>query len=249
MANYVTLSNLFLIDTWPGAVSPYLGIPTGGWDNTTDNFTETAASTPLPGYPVGTKISSYTDNSYCPGNYTMMYLNYHAYSDTNGVVSATDISLSKAFCFHYEGSDAVKYGVDASEVPYYVVTCCYSVAGVADVTRGLPTAIPCATIDAGESSAAQVSGYGDSYGWFWVGGVCPCADATLLQGTGSAENGPDITVDSICGRGPVFGAYSDSVLSLHNCDITNVGDTTSFEAVGNMNVLTNPIGYLCTSAR
>jgi len=36
MAN-ANLSNMYLLDLWPGAVNPNLSIPTGGWDNTIDN--------------------------------------------------------------------------------------------------------------------------------------------------------------------------------------------------------------------
>jgi hypothetical protein len=246
MAGYFNLTDLILIDRWPGAVNPNLGIPTGGWDNTTDNFVETAASTPLPGYPVGTKISAYTDNSYAPGNYTMMYLNYHCYSSTNSLISPEDISLGTAWCFHYEGSDAVKYGVETSVVPYYVVTCCYT-AAISDASWGSPVAIPCASISAGESSAAQVSTYGDSYGWFWVGGVCPCADATFLQGTGSAAMGPDISCDTLCARGPVQMEMSGTIGFLMNTEYSILTDTSVISASTPWGGLFNPLGYLCTS--
>ena len=142
----IAIANIRLIDNWPGAVNPNLGIPTGGWDNTTDNFVTTAVDTPLPTYPIGTKIMAYTDNSACPGNYTMMYLMYHAVSSTVGIVEATvDFTAGSHFCFHYDASDAVHYdAADTSTVPYYVVASVASgaTAGL-DVTKGSGVAIPC----------------------------------------------------------------------------------------------------------
>ncbi len=112
----VNLCNIQLVDKWPGTVNTNLGIPTGGWDNTTDNF-KTTASTDSPGHDVGTKIMGYTDNSYAPGNYTMMYLMYHGFS-SSATIDADDFSTNVAVCVHYDASEAQKYGVDSSVVPY-----------------------------------------------------------------------------------------------------------------------------------
>jgi len=231
MAN-IDLCHFQLYDRWPGAVNPNLGIPTGGWDNTTDNFptSDDTASAWSPPYPVGTKIMAYTDNSACPGYYTMMYLMYHCSSATVGLVEAADISAGTAFCFHFDGSDAQAFdAADTSTVPYYVVANCNSAVSP-DISKGVPLAIPCATISAGESSAAYVSGYGDSYGWFWIGGVCPCADATLLQGTGSATTGVDLVTKAILthqsGREFAF-EFTSQICYPTGMDCTHFDDSTA----------------------
>lgn len=235
----IKLTQLALVDGFPGTPNPNLSKPTDGWDNTVDNFA-TTASTDSASYPIGTKIMGYEDSSYCPGWFTMAYLMYHCYTSGN-TISATDISLGTTFCFHYDGSDAQKYGVDASVVPYYVVTKADDDA-IADQTEGGAMCIPCATIDAGESSAAYVSGYGDSYGWFWVGGVCPVTECTLFQGTGSGEDGPDISTSTTLRAGPVHAMeVTGNTVFLESCDVSDVHSDSSAGAVP------IPVGYLCTS--
>jgi hypothetical protein len=236
----IALANIRLIDNWPGEVNPNLGIPTNGWDSTEDNFPTTAADTPVPSYPLGTKIMAYTDNSACPGYYTMMYLMYHAVSATVGIVEATvDFTAGSHFCFHHDTSDAVHYdAADTSTVPYYVVSSVASgaTAGAVDVTKSSGVAIPCASISAGESSAAFVSGYGDSYGWFWVGGVAPIKDCTIMKGDDDLIIGPDLTTDWV---GTANGAnrlgileYTGTTCVPTGYDGTTYGDTT---AAGGMN--------------
>ncbi len=236
------LADIILKDGWPGLPNANQGIPTGGWDNTTDNFTTTSANQ-VTRYPVGTKITMLTDNSYCSGNYTMQYLMFHDYSAKD--ISA-DFSDGEMWCCHYDGSDAEKYFIDFSHVPYYVVTRCYT-GGVCDATRGLPLAIPCATI-ASDGSAVYVTGYGDAYGWFWVGGVCPCADATLLQGTAGTLAGADVSVDTLMRKGPFHAEFSGASIGLFTCDLSNFGDSTDvgdnivgIEGIGGQ-------GYACVSA-
>jgi len=250
----IHLSQLQLIDGFPGPVNPNLGIPRGGWDNTSDNFatSDDTASAWSPPYPVGTKIMAYTDNSNCPGYYTMAYLMFHCYSATAGIIDASSYCISNGYgyCFHYDESDAQAYaaeGADTSWVPYYVLSSVYSGGGTAcEVTKGMPLAIPCATISAGEGSAAYASGHGDSYGWFWVGGVCPCLDATLLQGTESETAGLEVSIDTNVHSGPVVVEYTGNTGILEYAGISISEDSTD------VGVTSMPfgcaVGYACTSA-
>ena len=247
------LSQLMLYDKWPGPVNPNLSIPTDGWDNTVDNFTTTEGNTTPPNYTVGTKIMSYTDNTFCAGWYTMMYLMFH---DSSSADISGDFSDGNMYCSHYDGSKANKYQVDISAVPYYVTTRCYSAGGGdhgSDITSGSPIAFPCATISADSSiqhvdDDAFATGFGDAYGWFWVGGVCPCADATLLQGTAGSLAGADISVDTLMRKGAVMAEYSAHTIGLFSCDVSNYDDATTLDNnVANTNIEL-AIGWVCTSA-
>ena len=243
------LSQLILSDKkWPGGSLFTEGIPIDGWDNTVDNFTTTSSNITPPRYQVGTKITVYTDNTYCAGNYTMAYLMFHDYSSVD--ISA-DFSDGNMFCSHYDGSKAVKYQSDISVVPWYVMARCYT-ATSNDITSGSPLAVPCATI-AGDSSIEHVTGdpqdvsYGDAYGWFWVGGVCPCADVTLMQGTGGSIAGADISVDDELRKGAVMMNYLTPTTSIVNVDTSNFNDVTTLSE----DTLTNidlGVGWVCTSS-
>ena len=200
MAN-IRLCKITLPDNWPGDTDQHLGVPANGWDNTTDNFTTTSADGTLASekgtYPMGTKIKAYTDNTNCPGWYTMMYLGFHCATDAASICS--DITDAPFMCAHVGDTDASDTMFDSSSAPYYVVGSCYSTYS-SDLTQGAPVAIPCASQNVGEGTDANLLGYGDSFGWFWVGGVCPCKDATLLQGAASSLLGADITASTE--RGP-----------------------------------------------
>lgn len=225
---------------WPGSPNPDLSEPTAGWDNTTDNFTTTSASQSTP-YPVGTKIMSYSANPENPGFYTMMYLMYTDFSAQD--INATDYSLGKAFCAHFDASTAEKYASDTSAVPYYVVSKCYTAIS-SDITKGQPMAVPCATL-AGDGSAVQVTGYGDAYGWFWVDGVCPLDDVSHFRGAADTSKGFDITVDSLMRGGPLMMCMTATIGWLSSMDATNYGDSTAFTNV--LAPIGAPIAYACTS--
>ena len=248
----ISLGDLVLTDRFPGHVNPNLGIPTNGWDGTDSNFVTTAADTPPPLYPPGTKIEAYTDNSNNPGYYTMAYLAYHCYSTGVGLIEADDISLNVGFCFHYDASDAVDYaaqGADTSIVPYYVMA---GIEGGADAftdsSKGGAMAIPCLSKSAGESSAAYVSGFGDSWGWFWVGGVCPVQDVTLFKGEADASFvGLDVTAGGHLIAAPFIieltsaNGVPDYAGASASEDSTDVGLTTLPFGCA--------VGYACTSER
>jgi len=247
------LSSLVLNDRWPGAVNPNQSIPTGGWDNTTDNFTTTSANQ-VTRYPVGTKIMAYTDNTYCAGYYTMMYLMFHSDgSDTATSDISADFSDGNMYCAHSDSSDAEKANTDFSVTPYYVVTRCFSAGGgvqASDITSGAPLAIPCATLNC-DGTGVQIAGYGDCYAWFWVGGVCPCADATLMQGTAGSLAGADVSVETLMRRGPVMACFSGTTIGFLSLDVSNIADTTTLAAEAGVLPIMGihpPIGWACTSA-
>ena len=178
----IVLSQLQLLDKWPGLPNPNLGIPTGGWANSTDNY-KTTATTDVPTYPLGTKIMAYTDNSYCPGYYTMQYLMYHSLEDADKI-DVADYSKGSAWCAHMTDScSAERYLDDISGCPNFIVTNEITAADC-DATEAQRLCFPCFTLES-DGTTAEDNSYGDAYGWFWVGGVCPCKEATLLDdGTG-----------------------------------------------------------------
>lgn len=194
MAN-IRLHKIILKDQWPGAANPNCGIPVDGWgvnDGTS------------PAYPVGQKRMVYTDNSHQPGMYTMLYGNLAAVSDTNFCISH-DFSNGKCWCAHCCLSVDVSWAADPTyqianhdntAQPMYVMHMCSSLVdsvGTSDYSNSGGAALPCCSMD------------GYDYGWFWVGGVCPCKDATIMEGSETDGNGADMTTDdTIIGGGNVF---------------------------------------------
>jgi hypothetical protein len=248
MAANVRLTSLQLIDLWPGQPVVGKGIPDNGWDNTYDNFktTDDTARAWNPGVPIGEKRTVYTDNSYCPGQYTMMYLAYHDFTSL-GEISVGEVSLNTAWCSKVEqvacGSRVTFQAGDATVAPYYFVTRCTT--GTSDVTSGAPVCLPCASIGADSSvelgasfDNPRAAGYGHSFGWFWVGGVCPAKDVSLFDHSAGGPGGTtpgigaDISGDDALMRaGPVvFEITSDGLMPL-STDVTNYADETGL--VGN----------------
>ena len=196
----IRLSRLILADGFPGDVDDNLGVPANGWDNTTDNFKTTSADGTsdawLKGtYPMGTKIKAYTDNSACPGWYTMMYAAFHCYTKgpTTNFDITGDFSESAFMCSKIGQGCSSQTMFDTSAAPWYVLGNCFS-SFSSDLSCGSPLAIPCTSMSGdGTLASLEENGYGDSFGWFWVGGVCPCKDVTILQGLGGSLQGADIT--------------------------------------------------------
>ncbi len=246
---FISISELNLIDRFPGPVNPNLGIPTNGWDNTVDNFVTTAEDTPPPSYPIGTKIQAYTDNSCCPGYYTMAYLAYHCVSSAVGLIEQDDFSIGKAYCSHYDGSEAVYSYEDATLVtPYFVMVSCENDVKASDITRGGTLAIPCCSMSAGESESAYVSGYGDSFGWFWVGGVCPVNDITTYKGEADVTTGVgmDLTADGHLIAGPFVMTFATDSGQPNFAGMSLALDTTDIETGLPYGCA---VGYACTSCR
>lgn len=251
MAN-LRLTRLILNDTWPGVPNARIGIPTDGWDNTIDNFSsadETAralnARGKFPPVPLGEKRMAYTDNSNCPGWYTMMYLCLHSFEE------GMDIScdFSDGNFFHgptLTNSDtSTSEWSDTSLGPYFVVSRCTTGS---DFTRaGGPIAIFCSTNTSSDGTIVATRGYGDGYGWAWVGGVCPCKDITLFDDSLSLK-GVDLTVDSPMHRGPVFLENTSGCALLMSCDNTNIKDADPSEGNNLMIAGARAIGWVCASA-
>lgn len=186
MAN-IRLSKVSLYDRFPGPANPNKGVPVDGWGKTC--VTE-------PEFPVGEKRMAYTDNSHCPGMYTMMYGTLAGISVTNYCVSH-DFSDGKCWVAHCCLTTDVSHAVDPTYLmanpdisvqPMYVMHVCGTDA-VVDLSNGGGAAIPCATMNPYD------------YGWFWVGGVCPCKDLTIMEGSETDGYGADMTTDDavVCG--------------------------------------------------
>lgn len=207
--NVIPLSSVQLKDNWPGTVNINApGIPTNGWDNTVSNF-QTTSGNITPMHQIGEKRMAYTDNSHCPGWYTMMYLSYHAFE--SGCISA-DMSDSVQLCVHAEVTDCEWY--DNSHTPYFVVTNEVTI-GTTDYSKGARIGFPCATLASDATdSGPDGNSYGDSWGWFWVGGVCPCKEATILDGTAGSGYGVEFECASTYEGGPLSLDLSSSVLTF-----------------------------------
>jgi hypothetical protein len=225
--NTIRTTALTLVDNWPGEVLQDRGIPTDGWDNTIDNFKTTEAGQ-LPSYPIGTKIAQYSDASYAKGLYTMAYLMYHTFEDSD--ISVGDYTNNVGICTHYDASQAEKYVVDTSTVPYYVVSndVTDTDAGkllTSFVGPGIRVAFPCATLDS-DGSSAYTNGYGDSYGWFWVGGVCPVKDCTIFDDETGAGNGAEIGCGSMVNGGAVLAGVSTTGIYVEAFDMSSYAEAT-----------------------
>ena len=252
MAANIRLAYLNLHDTWPGEANQNLGIPTDGWDNTVENFQTTASGQAVP-IPVGQKRSVYTDNTNCPGTYTMMYLAYH---DTSSYDVSGDFSDTQFWCAALGDSSRTQWS-DGSKTPYYVVSRCVTGTNTmmrTDATVGAPLAVPCASITA-DSSVSSASGdapvdddFGGAYGWFWVGGVCPVKDVTIMAdltyGSTCGGRGVDITAGTDLKRGNFYAEISSAALILTSGDFTELFDETLTSAMS----LQQSAGWACVSA-
>jgi len=256
----INLSSVILNDRWPGAVNPNLGVPKGGFDNTVDNYKTTSAAD-TPKYPLGTKIMNYTDNSWAPGWYTMMYLEYHSYESGGLYDVSADISDGFPGCAHADGSTAAHYDTiaDTSTIPYYVVTRCLTTAGgQVDYTRANAgvgaIAVPCCSMSSDGTACITQGGYGDFYGFFWVGGVCPAKDITFYDNAGA---GPASTCQGIgaCVSGD-FATRAHGALFFCVSDALSTGlltndPTVAWKLAGDISEnsrVIQPIGWSCMTA-
>jgi hypothetical protein len=217
------------------------GIPDNGWDNTYDNFktTDDTARAWNPGVPIGEKRTVYTDNSYCPGQYTMIYLAFHDFSSQD--ISVGEVTLNTAWCSKVDsvacGSRVTFQAGDATVAPYYFVTRCTT--GTSDVTEGQPVVLPCASMGADSSvelgasfDNPRAAGYGHSFGWFWCGGVCPAKDVSLFDHSAGGPGGTtpgigaDVSADTLMRVGPVMFDITSDGLNLYSTDVSNATDAT-----------------------
>ena len=239
----INLTALTLVDNWPGAANPNYGIPTGGWDNTTDNFTTTVAGQ-VPPQEIGQKRMVHTDQSHSPGWYTMQYLKYHTFEDTD--ISVGDFSSNLGVCCHYDASQAEDYKVDLSVVPYYVVSSDITDTDAVPSGKlgpGIRIAYPCASLSS-DGSSALTNGFGDAFGWFWVGGVCPVEDATILDGTAGDGIGAEVACGSMVVAGAVIAGISTASIFIESPDVSAVSGADVSEG-GNVPTI---IGFVDTSS-
>lgn len=200
----INLGNLILYDRFPGNPNSNLGIPRGGFDNTMDNCVT------APTYPVGTKIQVYTDNSFCPGNYTMMYAGFACISATLGVIDG-DMTTFHPWCMPWAittSTDDTTYEIpdysgDISVVPPVIMAQCYTAEDTDSLSvfawsTNQSVGMPCATLE------------GYEYGWFWVGGVCPAGDITFYRGVADIQVGAEFSTDDAVTQGSVWLALGDS---------------------------------------
>jgi hypothetical protein len=214
----IPLSKIALVDRWPGVPNPFLGVPVNGVDATEWNFStmDDTAKTFAPPFPPGTKIRTYTDNSECPGFYTMMYLARHEFSSE---CISSDISEAVIFCAPvaktcsthtaWAGSDGA-----TALAPYFMVQSCYSgqVSELTGTKKSSLMAVPCTTTDADSSitltTDPYATGYGHAWGWFWVGGVCPVKDISFYRGLADASFlGAEISTDTN-DRGALYSCWT-----------------------------------------
>lgn len=233
---------------WPG-MPVNLGMPTDGWDNTVDNFNSSDATHLAfnPPVPIGQKRQLYTDNSYAPGYYTMMYLCFHSFE--SGAIATNCISGDYSDGYFWcapvrpeKTCMSTSMWADTSGVPWFVVSKC---ATAGDQTRGGPVAVPCCTHINSDGTVAATNGYGDGYGWFWVDGVCPAKDVTIFQGLAGSQAGADITTDALMGHGAVMLEVTGATGDLMSCEVSNIGDETTLNAFFDPGSLA--IGWICQS--
>lgn len=180
----ILLRDVILYDRWPGCPNPNLSCPTCGFDATAQ-----CSSTPV--WPLGTKIQAYNDSTYCPGYYTMIYLQYVETSDI--ALDIGDPSDGQRACFHV--IDACNNTPGNTVDYWYMVTLD---ATNSDATLGGAIAFAAAELS-GNSTSEQ-----NECGWFWCGGVNPCitnstfTDCTVLAGAiktdGNVMQGTEIAV-------------------------------------------------------
>lgn len=226
--------------------TPNSGVGGKGWDNTIDNFDtiDDTAKALAPPIPLGEIRTLYTDNTNCPGYYSMIYLALHDFSDYD---ISGDFSDGNMWCCLADGSKTM-HGDGSTGGPFTVSRCITGAIYGAGEPSASPLVIPCATLSPDSSLHSSitdpfVTGLGDSYGWFWCAGVCPCKDVTLMKGTADSLKGAEITVDGLMRKGPVVGCMTAATLELFSNDISNVqDDDASGGALGPV------IGWSCISA-
>lgn len=225
--------------------SPNSGVGGKGWDNTYDNFNtiDDTVNAMNPPIPLGEMRTAYTDNTNCPGWYTMIYLALHAFS---GEDISGDFSTGHPFCSIADGSKT-QWGDGSMAGPFTVGACYTSIA--VEVTEGMPLVLSCATHNPDASLHSSITdpyttGLGCSYGWFWCEGVCPCKDVTLMQGLAGSLKGADITVEANMRVGNVMGCFTTGTgnFLLISTDLSNVADAT-----GTVGAVPSAIGWACAS--
>ena len=165
MAGEIGLHKILLYDHWPGEPNPNLGVPAGGWDNTSTCQCQSVAY-----YPPGTKASAYSDFTYCPGNYVMCYMMY----SEGGTFSDDLLAISEGGGICADTGDDCDTETDALSACYGTVhDITYSKWWIITNDFANSEASHCGRVAVGIGAMCE-----GEFGWFWVGGVCPAADIT-----------------------------------------------------------------------
>lgn len=242
---------------WPGPVNFHAGIPNQslnskcGWDNTNDNFSTADATARACNanrtQRLGEHRAAYTDNTNCPGWYVMTYLCLHSFED--GMDISKDFSNGHLFHAPYVTTNLCMSNSewsDTSELPGHVVIRCTTGC---DITKGgCQVAIPCSTYTYSDGTGVYAAGYGDGYGWFWTGGVCPCKEITIMDDGSGNYKGVDLTVDGALHKGAVYLCTTGAAALLMSCDQSNVNDTDTTSAMVGPQPAAMAIGWCCMSA-
>lgn len=205
----INLRNINLIDKWPGTPNPNMGIPTNGFDSSVAG-SGNCVTTPV--FDVGTKIMAYNDGTYNPGWYTMCYMQFCEGSDN--AHDAGDPSDGYACCFHYE---ATQHHPDGNnKATWYAVT--------NDLTNSDGTTGGALAIAVRDLSGADTTTTGNEYGWYWVGGVCPCVTS---PDTDCTQLGGEVLTGGSVGQGEYIAIQDDGT----NCAemFLYSGDATKHE--------------------
>jgi hypothetical protein len=148
----------------------------------------------------------------------MMYASFACVSGDADI--SGDFSDSVQWCAHAcltaDAADAT-YEIaipDGSAQPITTLARCYT-AAVTDVTNGGGIALPCATLE------------GYQYGWFWVEGVCPCKDVTLMKGDADSLGGAEMTTDGGLVAGAAYLCLTGSSQLLTSTDWSSLIDGTT----------------------
>jgi hypothetical protein len=182
----------------------------------------------------------------------MMYLCLHSFegviADSNAFDVSKDFSDGRFFCspmLTTNQDSSTSEWADTSETPYFVVAQCTT--GSDFTLGGGPIAVFCSTYTYSDGTVVNFNGYGDGYGWAWVGGVCPCSDITLFDDGSGNTKGADLTVDSALHKGPVFLCQTGAAALLMSADESNIWDLTTGVTVS-PDPAAMAIGWACESA-
>jgi hypothetical protein len=183
-----------------------MGRPPNGFDSTvggSGNCVTTAV------FDVGTKVADYNDGTVNPGWYTMCYMQFVEGSDS--AYDAGAPSTGYGLCFHCE---ATQHHPDGNVTQtWYAVT--HDLTN-SDGSYGGAVALPACDL-----SGADTTTTGAEYGWFWIGGVCPCVTSPRVDCT---RLGGDVLTDGNIVAGSPFYVQDDGTnaaeIALHSGDAT-----------------------------
>jgi len=206
------------------------GKPPGGFDSTKEG---SGNKVNTPAFDVGEKRAWYNDSTKNPGYSIFAYLRFVEGSDSAFDTDA-DISTGYGLCFHMH--DASEHTPDGDTDWYYVTHDLTNSEG----TLGGAVAIAMCDLSGG-AEVTTTTTKTPEYGWFWVGGVCPCNTKTDSGGTDMTKTAGEIVTGGSVAIGQEVIVVDDGTNAAAidlACptifDSTTVGDasTWGFVAIG-----------------